>query len=459
MRPKIGKVLIADDDKSVLRSLEIFLEPYFESIKTISNPNQIVHELKTVQYNAVLLDMNFKAGQVTGNEGIFWLREVKKLEIDISVVMFTAYGDIELAIEAMKEGAIDFVLKPWNNEKLLSTLQTAVQLNISQKRVKELEDKTSNLNSLINQSGGDIIGQSPKMIELLKIVDKVAKTDANVLLLGENGTGKELIARRIHNLSQRFKNPLVTVDMGSLTDTLFESELFGHAKGAFTGAASDRVGRFQVANESTLFLDEIGNIPIIMQSKLLSALQNRVIIPVGSVKPISIDVRLISATNRSISKMIAEGLFREDLFYRINTIQIEIPPLRERGEDVLTIAQHYIKFYSNKYDKQGIKLSEEAANYLLNYKWPGNIRELRHSIEKAVILSEKSVLTAKDFNFSNNRTSEPTSDWPTKFDDIEKKAIIRALENHKGKIIDAAEELGLTRQTLRNKMIKYKIDK
>lgn len=459
MRPKIGKVLIADDDKSVLRSLEIYLEPYFESIKTISNPNQIAHELKSVQYNAVLLDMNFKAGQVTGNEGIFWLREVKKLEIDISVVMFTAYGDIELAIEAMKEGAIDFVLKPWNNDKLLSTLQTAVQLNISQKRVKELEDKTSNLNSLINQSGGEIIGQSPKMIELLKIVDKVAKTDANVLLLGENGTGKELIARRIHNLSQRFQNPLVTVDMGSLTDTLFESELFGHTKGAFTGATSDRVGRFQVANEGTLFLDEIGNIPIIMQSKLLSALQNRVIIPVGSVKPVNIDVRLISATNRSISKMISDGLFREDLFYRINTIQIEIPPLRERGDDILTIAQHYIKFYSNKYDKQGIKLSEEAANYLLGYKWPGNIRELKHSIEKAVILSEKSILSAKDFNFSNSSSSESAGDWPTKFDDIEKKAIIRALENHKGKIIDAAEELGLTRQTLRNKMIKYKIEK
>lgn len=459
MKGKIGKILIVDDDKSVLRSLEIYLEHYFDVVKTVNNPNNIIHELQSNPYNAVLLDMNFKAGQVTGNEGVFWLREIVKSNIVVSVVMFTAYGDLDLAVDAMKEGAIDFVLKPWNNEKLLSTLQNAVQLNISQNRIKELEEKTDSLNKVINQSEGEFIGNSPLMRELLKTVDKIASTDANILLLGENGTGKELIARRIHNLSLRSQSPMITVDMGSLSETLFESELFGHLKGAYTGATTDKLGRFQVASGGTLFLDEIGNIPILLQSKLLSALQNRVVYPIGSTKPTSIDVRLISATNRSISKMISDGLFREDLFYRINTIQLEIPPLRERGEDIISIAHYYLKNYSNKYEKQGIKLSEDAINGMLNYKWPGNIRELKHSVEKAVILSEKAILTAKDFTFSKEALNEKSEGWPLKFEEIERKAIVRALENNRGRIIDAASELGLTRQTLRNKMIKYQIEK
>lgn len=459
MRVKIGKVLIADDDKSVLRSLEIYLEQYFEKVKTINNPNQILHELQVDSYNAVLLDMNFRAGQVSGNEGIFWLREINKLKIESSVVMFTAYGDLDLAVEAMKEGAIDFILKPWNNEKLLTTLQNAVQLNISQNRIKELEDKTDSLNKVINESEAEIIGSSKIMNDLLKTIEKVAITDANILLLGENGTGKELIARRIHNLSSRISNPLITVDLGSLNENLFESELFGHTKGAFTGAGNEKIGRFQIASGGTLFLDEIGNIPLLLQSKLLSSLQNRIIYPVGSTKPIDIDVRLISATNRIIPRMISEGLFREDLYYRINTIQIDIPPLRERGEDIILIAQHYLKIYSSKYEKLGLKLSEEAINCMLNYGWPGNIRELRHAVEKAVILSEKSILTAKDFAFNKTVYIENKEEWPLKFEEIERKAIVRALQNNRGRIIDAAVELGLTRQTLRNKMIKYQIAK
>lgn len=459
MKVKIGKLLIVDDDKSVLRSLEIFLEPYFERVKTVSNPNQILYELQADSYHVILLDMNFKAGQITGNEGLYWLREIKKKSIDSSVVMFTAYGELDLAVEAMKEGAVDFVLKPWNNEKLLATIKNALQLNISRNRIKVLEEKTDTLSKVINQSDADIIGSSPKMLELLKTIEKVAVTDANILLLGENGTGKELIARRIHNLSQRASNPLITVDMGSLSETLFESELFGHVKGAFTGATSEKIGRFQIADGGTLFLDEIGNIPILLQSKLLSVLQNRVVFPLGSTKSANIDVRLISATNRIMPKMISEGLFREDLYYRINTIQIEIPPLRDRGEDIIQIANHYLKFYSNKYDKQGLKLSEEAVNCLLSYSWPGNIRELRHTVEKVVILSEKNILSAKDFAFSKVINSEKQEDWPLKFEEIERKAIIRALENHRGKIIEAATELGLTRQTLRNKMIKYQIEK
>jgi DNA-binding NtrC family response regulator len=459
MKVKIGKVLIADDDKNVLRSLEIYLEPYFEKVKTINNPNNILHELQAENYNVVLLDMNFKAGQVTGNEGIFWLRELKKRGIESSVVMFTAYGDLDLAVETIKEGAIDFILKPWNNEKLLTTLQNAIQLHISKNRIKVLEERTDSLNQVINQSESEIIGRSSIMNNLLKTIDKVAATDANILLLGENGSGKELIARRIHNLSSRLNKPLITVDLGSLNENLFESELFGHTKGAFTGANIEKQGRFQIACGGTLFLDEIGNIPILLQSKLLSSLQNRTIYPVGSTKSIDIDVRLISATNRNIPKLISEGLFREDLYYRINTIQLEIPPLRERGEDIILIAQHYLKIYSNKYEKLGLKLSEEAINGMLNYSWPGNIRELRHSIEKAVILSEKSILLDKDFAFNKTAYNENKEVWPLKFEEIERKAIIRALENNKGRIGDAAEELGLTRQTLRNKMIKYQIVK
>lgn len=459
MKVKIGKVLIVDDDKSVLRSLEIFLEPYFEKVKTISNPNQILYELQAEKYNVVLLDMNFKAGQVTGNEGIFWLREIIKKEIDSSVIMFTAYGDLDLAVEAMKEGATDFTLKPWNNEKLLTTIQNSVQLHISKNRIKELEDKTDSLSQVINQSESEIIGQSTVMYNLLKTIDKVAVTDANILLLGENGTGKELVARRIHNLSSRLNNPLITVDLGSLNENLFESELFGHTKGAFTGASSEKIGRFQIASDGTLFLDEIGNIPILMQSKLLSSLQNRTIYPVGSSKSIDVDVRLISATNKNISKMISEGLFREDLYYRINTIQLEIPPLRERGEDIILIAQYYLRIYSNKYEKLGLKLSEEAVKDMLDYRWPGNIRELRHAIEKAVILSEKSVLSSKDFAFNKVSYNDTNESWPLKFEEIERRAIVRALENKRGRIVDAAAELGLTRQTLRNKMIKYQISK
>ena len=459
MKVKIGKLLIVDDDKSVLRSLEIFLEQYFEKIKTVSNPNQVLYELQSDNFNVILLDMNFRAGQISGNEGLFFLREFKKRGIESSIVMFTAYGELDLAVEAMKEGAVDFVLKPWNNEKLLATLKNALQLNLSQKRVKELEEKTDSLSQVINRSEEEIIGNSPKILELLRTIEKVSTTDANILLLGENGTGKELIARKIHNLSSRSNKALITVDMGSLSDNLFESELFGHSKGAFTGAVREKVGRFQIANEGTLFLDEIGNIPILLQSKLLSVIQNRIVFPVGSTQPIPINVRIISATNRSIPLMISEGLFREDLYYRINTIQIEVPPLRDRGEDIIQIANHYLRIYSNKYNRSGLKLSEDAVNSLLNYRWPGNIRELRHTIEKVVILSEKSIISAKEFSFGKIGVFEKQEDWPLKFDDIERKAIVRALENHRGKIIDAAAELGLTRQTLRNKMIKYKIDK
>lgn len=459
MKVKTGKVLIADDDKSVLRALEIYLEPYFEKVKTFNNPNQLLNELQSECYNAVLLDMNFKTGQINGNEGLFWLRELKNKGIESSIVMFTAYGDLDLAVEAMKDGATDFILKPWNNEKLLSTIQNAVQLNISQKRIKQLEDKTESLSQVINQSEVEIIGRSAVMLKLLKTIEKVATTDANILLLGENGTGKELIARKIHNLSSRLSKPLITVDLGSLNENLFESELFGHTKGAFTGALNEKNGRFQIASSGTLFLDEIGNIPIILQSKLLSSLQNKTIYPVGSSKPIEIDVRLISATNKNIPKLISEGLFREDLYYRINTIQIEIPPLRERGEDIILIALHYLNIYSNKYDKLGLKFSEDAVNEMLNYAWPGNIRELRHVIEKAVILSERGILSAKDFALNKSVYGENRDSWPLKFEEIERKAIVRALENNRGRIIDAAAELGLTRQTLRNKIIKYQIKK
>ena len=451
-----GNILIVDDNKSVLSALEILLLPEFDAVKCLSNPNLIITELRKNPYHLVLLDMNFKAGVNTGNEGIFWLQQIKENHPDLSVVLITAYGDVELAVKALKAGATDFILKPWENAKMLATVKSAVQLSMSREEVKHLRQKEKELKKVINKDEKFIIGSSPELMHVLKIVRKIAKTDTNVLITGENGTGKELIAREIHRLSNRSNEMLVNVDMGAVSESLFESELFGHVKGAFTDARENRAGKFEVANQGTLFLDEIGNLSFHLQAKLLAALQNREITRIGSNKPIPINIRLICATNRNLHELVEKGIFREDLLYRINTIQVEVPPLRERGNDILVLADFFLKRYAYKYDKPNLKLSNQAQEKLLKYQWPGNIRELEHAIEKAVILGENNILKADDF-FLKPVTGVKSETDTLKLEEMEKRMILLALDKNPGNVTSAAEQLGITRQTLYNKMKKFGI--
>jgi len=458
MQTPKGNILVVDDNKSILSALEILLTPVFGEITSISNPNQIPSELRKRDYNIIILDMNFSAGVNTGNEGIFWLGKIRETNPDISVVMITAYGDIDTAVKALKAGAADFILKPWDNEKLISTLKLALQLSLSKKEVKVLKEREDELKKVINREQRPIIGSSPQLINVMNLVRKVSKTDANVLITGENGTGKELIAQEIHRLSPRFKEVLVTVDIGSLTETLFESELFGHMKGSFTDAHENRQGKFETAHKGTLFLDEIGNLSFHLQAKLLSAIENRQITRIGSNQPIAIDIRLICATNRNLEKMVSEGLFREDLLYRINTIQIELPPLRERGNDIIILAEFFLRKYTFKYNKPEIKLNREATEKLLGYSWPGNIRELQHTVEKAVILSDSPVVKPEDLYLKQESSLPDTNSFIT-LDEMEQKMIRQAIKANNGNYTAAAEQLGITRQTLYNRLKKQKHDK
>ena len=448
-----GNILVVDDNKSILSTLDILLTPEFGDVTLLSNPNQILSQLRKEDYNLVILDMNFSAGINTGNEGIYWLKRIKESNPDISVVMITAYGDIELAVKALKEGASDFILKPWDNEKLLATLKLAVQLNMSKKEVSQLRERETELKKEMNREQRSVIGSSTGLLQVLNMVRKVARTDANVLITGENGTGKELIAREIHRLSERAKEVMVSVDMGAIPETLFESELFGHVKGAFTDARENRPGKFETANRGSLFLDEIGNLSFHLQAKLLAAIENRQVSRIGSNQPIPIDIRLICATNKNLDSMVREGLFREDLLYRINTIQVEIPPLRERGNDIIMLAEFFLKKFSYKYNKPNLKINNQANEKLMRYSWPGNIRELQHTMEKAVILSESDVLKPDDFYFRNISLSESNESLPT-LDEMERQLIRQALDKNNGNYSAAAEQLGITRQTLYNKLKK-----
>ena len=449
-----GNILIVDDNKSILSALEIFLTPEFQTVTTLSNPNLIPTELRRKEYNLVILDMNFNAGINTGNEGIFWLGRIKETNPEISVVMITAYGDIELTVKALKMGATDFFLKPWDNNKLLATLKSAMQLSWSKKEVNQLKEKEKGLKTEINREQKAIVGSSPQLMQMMNIVQKVAKTDANVLITGENGTGKELIAHEIHRLSARSQEVLVSVDMGAITETLFESELFGHVKGAFTDARESRPGKFEIADKGSLFLDEIGNLSFHLQSKLLAAIQNRQIARVGSNQTVPVDIRLICATNKNLESMVGEGLFREDLLYRINTIQIEVPPLRERGDDVLVLADFFLKKYTTKYNKPNLKINQQAQDKLLKYAWPGNIRELQNTIEKAVILSEGNLLKTEDF-FMRPVVQEKINESELTLEDMEKRMINLSVEKNNGNLSVASEQLGISRQTLYNKMKKF----
>ena len=439
---KKGNILIVDDNKNVLSALRILLSDYFENIVLLTSPNTLMSELRDKNPDVVLLDMNFSAGINSGNEGLFWLSEIKKADEELPVVLFTAYADIDLAVKALKGGATDFVVKPWDNAKLLATLQSAYSLRQSRKEVKKLREKQSVLNRDIQKEEDICWGKSPAMQRLLTMIKKVAVTDANVLITGENGTGKELIAKMIHRYSPRAAETLIIVDMGAVTETLFESELFGHVKGAFTDAKADRSGKFEAADGGSLFLDEIGNLSYPLQAKLLSALQTRHITRVGSNKSISVDIRLISATNKNLFKSVKKGEFREDLLYRINTIHLEVPPLRERREDIPQLADFFLRRLARKYGKSDLKLGEKALCKLESYAWPGNVRELEHAIEKAVILSDNQELQPNDFYM---RTPDETSFVVESFtlEEMEKILIEKALRKYDNNISAVAAELGI----------------
>ena len=452
---KSGKILIVDDNKSALSALKLLLGFEFETVVAISNPNQIISELRATDYDLVLLDMNFSAGVNTGNEGLYWLGEIKKQSPACEVVMITAYGDVELAVKALKLGAADFILKPWENEKLVATLLAAYKLRCSNLKVDELKTHEKTLKKEINTDQRQLIGSSPKMLKVLQLIAKVAKTDANVLITGENGTGKELVAREIHQKSDRASELMVSIDMGAIPETLFESELFGHKKGAFTDAREDRIGKFQLAHGGTLFLDEIGNLPLPMQAKLLAALENRAIVPVGSNKAIPIDIRLISATNCDLEEWVEKQQFRQDLLYRLNTIRIEVPPLRERGEDIELLATFFLKRFEKKYRKSQLRISSDAIKKLSKYHWPGNVRELQHAVEKAVILSESSVIQVEDFTLRAPSAIKENQLYT--LEEMEKQMIEASMDKHQGNLTFVANQLGISRQTLYNKIKRYDI--
>jgi len=449
-----GKILMIDDDEDVLLAAKMLLKKYGHQVIIDKNPNKIPFLLNNDTYDVILLDMNFSKDTTSGKEGFEWLKQIKEKDPDAVVIMITAFGDVEMAVRALKEGATDFILKPWQNEKLIATISTAIKLKKSYNEVDKLRKAKQMLEEQISQPFRDIIGTSQPIKEVFTLIDKVAATDANILILGENGTGKELVARAIHQKSLRKDNSFVSVDMGAITETLFESELFGHKKGAFTDARENRTGRFELANGGTLFLDEIGNLSMPLQSKLLSALQSRQITHVGSNTPIDVDIRLICATNMPLHQMVDEGKFRQDLLYRINTVEIRIPPLCERVDDIPMLANHFLNFYTKKYHKEIISFSPEAITKLKKYAWPGNVRELQHAIERAVIMADSPTLQDSDFLF--NRKGSPSTESDTlNLDDVEKAAVVKAIQMHNGNISKAADELGLTRASLYRRMEKY----
>lgn len=450
-----GKILIVDDNESILLTLKQSLKYEFQEIETISNPNLIPNYLNDKDWDIILLDMNFRAGINSGNEGLFWLRKIRERNPDILVFLITAYGDVDIAVKGIKEGAHDFITKPWDIDKLITGLHAAFKLRESERKVKKLEEKQEILIQNSISAPDEFLGNSPKMAEVFKTIQKVASTEANILILGENGTGKELVARKIHKLSNRKKGLFVSVDLGSINENLFESEMFGHKKGAFTDANADRTGRFAAASGGTLFLDEITNLSVNLQSKLLRVLQNREVIPVGADKAVNVDIHLISATNKNPLLLVDQKLFREDLLYRLNTIKINIPPLRERGDDILLIADYFLKKYIKKYNKSEIKISSSGIKSLLKHSWPGNVRELKHAIEKAVILAESDILRSKDFSIEKKSSNEWDTGQSNKLADVEKYIVRKVLDKHHGNLTKAANELNISRTTLYLKIEKY----
>lgn len=449
-KDKQGKLLIVDDNKSILIALKLLLSSYFETVTTLNSPNNLLSTLREENFDVVLLDMNFSAGVNNGNEGLYWLEQLRNAAPYIQVVLFTAYADIDLAVKGIKAGAADFVVKPWDNAKLIATLQSVYRLSRSRREVKRLQEIKREFQA---EPRAMYWGESRVMNDLRQLIEKVARTDANILITGENGTGKEMLAREIHRLSPRRDEALMCVDMGAITETLFESELFGHVKGAFTDARTDRAGKFEAASGGTLFLDEIGNLTYALQSKLLTVIQNRKVVRVGSNTPLPVDIRLICATNRNLQQMVTEGSFREDLLYRINTIHVEIPPLRERPEDIEPLARMLWERYAAKYGKKIEHLSDKALVKLQEYPWYGNIRELQHAVERAVILCEGETLSDSDFLLST--PTENTPEDISTLEEMEINLIRRTIELTDGNLSQVASRLGITRQTLYNKIKKY----
>ena len=461
---RVGKILIVDDNEDVLRAAKLYLKRHFLQVDVEKDPENIPDLLNNEVYDVILLDMNFTKDVSSGHEGFYWLDKILEIDPSAVVVLITAYGGVDTAVKAIKEGATDFVLKPWENEKLLATISSALKLRESRLELNQLKDKHKQLNTDINSKFSDIIGKSASMLKIFETIELVAKTDANVLILGENGTGKELIARALHRQSSRSEEIFMTVDLGAVSETLFESELFGHKKGAFTDAKEDRAGRFETASGGTIFLDEIGNLSLPLQAKLLTVIQSRKVTRVGSNKTVPIDIRLICATNMNLYEMIKENKFRQDLLYRVNTIEINLPPLRERIDDIPLLAEHYFNHYVKKYNKQVRTISPALIKRMQKYHWPGNIRELQHAMERAVIMSQGSVLEAEQFLFSGSsqqqkqdKGSEELSLENYDLEKVEKILIRKVLQKHNGNISKAASELGLTRSSLYRRLEKYEL--
>lgn len=453
MSLKKARILVIDDDTDVLTAVRLLLRMEVKEVVTEKSPELLPDLLSNGQFDMVLLDMNFHASINTGNEGIYWLQRIKEMRPEVSVIMITAYGDIDLAVRSLKEGAADFVVKPWHNEKLLTTL-----VNVFKNRELSATQPNGKNSPAINKTR--MVGESEVMADIFYKIDKIAPTDANILILGENGTGKDLIATAIFEQSTRSNMPFIKVDVGSLTESLFESELFGHKKGAFTDAREDRVGRFESANGGTLFLDEIGNISLQQQAKLLSVLQNRQVTRLGTNQPVPIDIRLICATNMPLSELANENKFRKDLIYRINTVEIMVPPLRNRREDIGLLAVHFAKIYAAKYLKPHIHFHESALEKLNQYPFPGNVRELQYTIERAIIMADTDTIEAGDLLFSPIETpldNDAGKDEVLKLSTLEKNAILKVIDKYNGNISKAARELGLTRTALYRRLSKYDI--
>ncbi|MBK9291643.1 MAG: sigma-54-dependent Fis family transcriptional regulator [Bacteroidetes bacterium] len=451
-----ARILIVDDDNDVLLAARLFLRQHIETVHTEKNPANIPDLLRSETYDLILLDMNFTRDATSGQEGFFWLNKILEIDPAAAVILITGYGDIELAVQGIKEGATNFLLKPWENKKLLATISATLEVRKSKVELQDLKGRQKLLIADQDAAYSHIIGNSPAMMKVLATVSKVARTDANVLLLGENGTGKEVIARAIHRASPRAGEVFISVDLGAITESLFESELFGYRKGAFTDAREDRAGRFEAAHKGTIFLDEIGNLSQSLQSKLLTVLQNRTVVRLGTNKETPIDVRVVCATNMPLYQMVNEGKFRQDLLYRINTVEIHIPPLRERIEDIEPLAEHFIEMYCKRYKLPRKRLNASTLKRLQMHHWPGNIRELQHAVERAVILSEGNILEPHDFFLAEKtQTSEPGIPTTTNLEETEKILVRKVIEKHGGNISRAARELGLTRASLYRRMEKY----
>ncbi len=454
---KQGNILIIDDDRDILETARMFLKQEVSGVTIEEAPARIPDHLGRQDFDVILLDMNFSKGLNDGEEGFYWLKQILEVDPQAVVILITAYGEVDLAVKAMKLGATDFILKPWKNQKLLGTILSAIQLRQSRKELEKARRTQEKLSSDLDIGFTDFVGESPAISRVRELIDRVARTEADVLLLGENGTGKELVARAIHRQSLRKDKAFISVDLGGITETLFESELFGHIKGAFTDAKQDKPGRFEIASGGTLFLDEIGNLSIPLQSKILTVLQQRKIQRVGSNKEIPVDFRLICATNMPLYDMIVEKKFRQDLLYRINTVEIRVPPLRERPDDIHLLADHFLNQYTRKYKRHAIRIDKSIFAKLKKYHWPGNIRELQHAIERAVILSEEKVIRSAELLIASSPAKEKESNPKLTMDEMEKRFILQSLDDNDGNVSQTAKALGMTRPALYRRMKKHKI--